>query len=498
MNARTGLAATAALIVIAACSNGPAADVADRTGGETIVLRMATIDGEVQGGPAPQAFLDSLAETSGGRIKVEVTTSFGDGAADAESSLVEAIASGDLDGGWPATRAFAAAGIEGLEPVEAPMTITSYAAAKELVGGPAANSVIAPLDGSGLVGLGLAVGDLRRPAAADAPLLGPEDWQGIRFRSFNSPTESAAIRALGAEPVNIYSGWQDQIVTGSLRGVEVGAAGGPANNVTGNVVLWPKIFVFSVSQKRYDALSDEQREWLQQAADSATQASIDWTWDESTQVTEMCAAGGRIVDASPEQLAGLRAAWGPVIDELAADPESGPLMAAIQGIADKHPNADVLEAPATCQQPTEQPAEPVIPDERSTLPAGIYRVEITTTDLDAAGIGNDGGWTGTWTMTVEDGTYALSCKVLDLPARDCGTSGGPDEPLEAGPVRGAGDVATFACDDTVMAELTEAGHCYGAPPYSATWQMDGDDVSFSEPSSDYATTLVVKPWRKIG
>ena len=86
---------------------------------------------------APEAFAEALPEVSGGRLKVDLLHTYGDGRPDAESDLVKALASGsDLDGGWPATRAFAAAGIDGLKAVEAPMVITSYAAAKELVDGP--------------------------------------------------------------------------------------------------------------------------------------------------------------------------------------------------------------------------------------------------------------------------------------------------------------------------------------------------------------------------
>jgi TRAP-type C4-dicarboxylate transport system substrate-binding protein len=501
MNGRTGrrlAATTAALAMVGACADGPAADVADKTGGETVVLQMATIDGDIGGfsGPAPQAFLDRLAELSGDRLRVETTTSFGDGSVDGESKLVAAIASGELDGGWPATRAFAAAGIKGLEAVEAPMTISSYGAAKELVTGPVADAVIAPLHGSGVVGLGLAVAELRRPLAADAPLLGPEDWQGIRFRSFNSPTQSAAISALGAEPVNIYAGWQEQVQAGLLRGAESGVTMSAASNITGNVVLWPKILVFSLSQKRYDALSDEQREWLQQAADSATQA-VDATWDETAKAAKVCEQGGRIVDATAEQLADLRAAWRPMIDELAADPESGPLMADIQALAEKHPHADVLDVPESCRLPAEATADPVIPPQPSMLPAGIYRVQITIEDVVAADMDNGPGWTGTWTMTINDSMFSITCKVLDNPKVDCGTSRGPDEPLEAGLVRGPGHVATFVCDDKVLAELTEAASCNGASPYSARWRVDGDKVVFSEPNGG-SGLLVIKPWQKIG
>ena len=59
------------------------------------------------------------------------------------------------------------------------MTITSYDAEKELVSGPVADTVLGRLEGTGVVGLSLAVGPLRRPFAAGGPLLGPEDWKGV-------------------------------------------------------------------------------------------------------------------------------------------------------------------------------------------------------------------------------------------------------------------------------------------------------------------------------
>jgi len=99
------------------------------------VLRLATIDRVNNNGQSygPEAFVENLAKVSGGRLKVEMTTEYDGGAGDAESNLVNAIASGEVDGGWPSTRAFANAGINGLEAVEAPMTLTSYAAEKTLV-----------------------------------------------------------------------------------------------------------------------------------------------------------------------------------------------------------------------------------------------------------------------------------------------------------------------------------------------------------------------------
>ena len=78
------------------------------------------------------------------------------------------------------------------------MTITSYDAERELVSGPVADTVLSRLEGTGVVGLSLAVGPLRRPFAAGEPLLGPEDWQGARFRAFNSPVQADTIAAWAA------------------------------------------------------------------------------------------------------------------------------------------------------------------------------------------------------------------------------------------------------------------------------------------------------------
>ena len=162
---------------------------------------------------------------SDGSIQVELTEAFHEGDADAESRLIEAIAAGDIDGGWPSTPGFANAGIRGLEAIEAPMLITSFDAGRELVTSPAADLALEQLDGSGVVGLGLAVLDLRRPFAVDAPLLEPADWDGIRFRSYNSPVQADTISALGGEPVDLSFSWVDEVNAGRLDGAESGLGG---------------------------------------------------------------------------------------------------------------------------------------------------------------------------------------------------------------------------------------------------------------------------------
>ena len=131
-----------AIMALAACQG---TRNVDKTGGDTTILRLATFEGQVDDNGqnyGPQAFVDNLRKLSGGHLKVELTTDYGGNAPDAESRVVRAIASGEVDGGWPSTRAFANAGIPGLGVVEAPMTITSYAAEKALVSGPVAGKLL--------------------------------------------------------------------------------------------------------------------------------------------------------------------------------------------------------------------------------------------------------------------------------------------------------------------------------------------------------------------
>ena len=217
------------------------------------------------------------------------------------------------------------------------------------------------------------MGPLRRPFAAGEPLLGPEDWQGARFRAFNSPVQVDAITALGGEPVNIGFGWLDEVAAGNLRGAEFDIAQYYNNGltteaglVTSNVVLWPKVYVLSLSQDTFDGLTDEQQGWVREAAEQATQTSVEATYDETTLARELCETGTRFIPASAEQLDALHDAVAPVIDGLAADPNNADLLADIQAIAAEYPDTEVPDVPTECQQPgSAESSDSTIPAETS-------------------------------------------------------------------------------------------------------------------------------------
>ena len=250
---------------------------------------------------------------------------------------------------------------------------------------------------------------------------------------FNSPVQAATVTALGGRPENAGFTWLDKVKEGSIRGAEfdVNSTLGAGLHVTSNVVLWPKVFVFSLSQKRYDSLTTQQREWVALAARRATGATMRTAYDSRAAVDRLCALGTTFSAANSEQVAALRSRVKVVVDALAADPKSSALLSTIVAIGERHPRVERLEPSSTCR-PVKAPGEP--PRQVSALPDGTYRVQNTVEDLEAAGLDNSSGLTGVWTLRVANGTYDLRCRV-ELDPHDCGNSDYTG-PLELGDLRG--------------------------------------------------------------
>lgn len=353
---RSFLVGVVSCLLAAGCES---ANITDKTGSNVIVLRLATIDDLNPNGQtvAPEVFLSALERVSGGRIRATVQPMYEDGAVTAETDIVKAIAAGELDGGWPVTRAFSRAGIRGLEPIEAPFMLTSYAAQKELVTGPGAQTLLKTLGGSGVVGLGLTVGPLRRPWSTTQALVAPHRWHGVTFRSYNSPVQARAIRSLGAQPVAASFNFRELVRVGKLQAVETDVAQYVQNgygpllpHAVSNEVLWPRMMVLSVSQQRFDSLTPEQQGWLRDAAQEAVLASVNFGYDDSALVESLCGQGVRFVAATPSQLAALQRAVQPVITGLAGDPATAASLAQVQKVAAAFPSADALNVPATCHK----------------------------------------------------------------------------------------------------------------------------------------------------
>jgi TRAP-type C4-dicarboxylate transport system substrate-binding protein len=296
-------------------------------------------------------FVAALGRESGGRITAKVDLSYDDGTPEVEARLVHDLAAGKIDAAVVAARGYIAAGVGHLDVLEAPFTLTSYAAERDLVNSPVAAELLSRLDGTGVRGLALVVGPLRRPLSTGRALLTPADWAGRTFGTYSSPMQDNAVRLLGGIPVHANYKWHELWDDGKVQGAETSTGGagriGYGAVMLSDVVLWPKVQVVAVSQRFYDSLDAAGRSWLVQAAATVRDLSVAASWDETADAAKVCEAGARFATATSDQLAALRTAIAPVLERLADDPA----LERLKAFDTAHPTS-AIEVPSACRSQT--------------------------------------------------------------------------------------------------------------------------------------------------
>jgi TRAP-type transport system periplasmic protein len=411
--------ATVALAVIAAvvvggCSGGGSGDKAGGSG-EPVVLRMANAYGDLQTAPVIEYFVSQVKERSGGNVRVQVASTWGDYADDAEQQVVRGVAAGKVDLGWAGARVFDTIGVTSFQALQAPMLIDSYSLEQAVVASDMPGQMLQGLDKVGVRGLGVLPDGLRRPIAVKHPVLGAGDWRGITFGTLKSQGQAQAIRSLGATPMEVFRRSRNQaLLDGRLQGLEMdlfvyehGGPVQPAPYVTANVTLWPQMDVLLANPDRLGRLTGQQRGWLQQAVQDAAGRSAALADRDAQSLKVACQSGARFANASRADLASLRNAFAPVYASLEQDPQTKAFIQRIQALKQSTSAGAPLAIPAGCTgKAPEHPAAST-----GTAPAdlnGVYRYTITKKDAIAAGAGDDPDYPTTNTVWLQDGSFRAS------------------------------------------------------------------------------------------
>lgn len=498
-----------ALAVTSGCSAGPAVEKGGAPRTVAVVIghhdRAANPDGQTYGGPA---FVSALGAASQQALVATARTVTGT----SPTQLLEQVRTGDLAGAWVAARDLEAAGLGRFGPVSAPLLLANQEAQAELTEPVNAEPFLESLRGSGLTGLALMSGALRRPIAASAPLLGPESWADRKVRAL-SPTQGQTIAALGATPVarlqGMNAGLQGTFDAGETDVASQFIEGETtvAPYVTANVVLWPKLWVLVVGTTWFEGLDDQQREWVREAAQTARTASVEGDHHETEAVRALCDQGARFPAATQADVAAIRDAVEPVLTALAADPVDGPLLEIVRAVSERNPGVTELEVPRFCRTPA-SPRDRVesVPTTRSAIPPGTYRMDLTAQDIADAGSGKTRDEQVVTLIIGEDGSYSSSSQFKD---------NGSSMVFEAGEVFGDGDMAYFVNDLDRLKALATSGEsaCVWADPslgcltntepYSVRWATGPNgSLSLSEvrgvnPDPVIVLSLVAKPYQRV-
>jgi TRAP-type transport system periplasmic protein len=388
--------ATVALAVIAAvvaagCGGGGAGDKAGGAG-EPVVLRMANAYGDLIDVPAVQYFVSRVEERSGGNIRIQLASPWGDYAADAEQQVVRAVAAGKVDLGWSGTRVFDTIGVTGFRALQAPMLIDSYALEQAVVASDIPGQMMQGLTKVGVRGLGVLADGMRKPIAVKQPMLGLGDWRGIIFGTVKSQGQAQAIRSLGATPMEVFRRSRNEALKdGTLQGFEMNllvyarnALANRAPYVTANVNLWPQMDVLLANPGRLGALTEQERRWLRQSAQDAAARSASLADRDAQSVRSTCQAGARFATASLADLASLGTAFAPAYASLEQDPQTKTFIEQVRALKQSVSAEAPLAIPADCTG--KAPAQPA--EHSGTAPAdlnGTYRYLLTKEDARKAG-----------------------------------------------------------------------------------------------------------------
>lgn len=295
-----------------------------------------------------------LSEAAGESIELSINGDFDTDVFGVEQSIVKAVRSGELDLGWVGARAFSELDVHDFDALIAPMLIDSLATQRAVLGSDLPRQMLTGLEPLGVTGLAVIGGPLRRPIAADAPLVSIEDFARTPFYSMHGDVPAASIAGLGASNVDVAPPDRNAgIADGTIRAYENTLAylsdttDRRANVMTANINLWPAVGVLVANPASLASLSDDQRAAIETAASSAAGNWLDVMEDEDELAGSVCASGGRLALAEPDALGEFEAALRPVHRQLASDPVTAGYLEEIRALKGDTP-PDAVSIPAGC------------------------------------------------------------------------------------------------------------------------------------------------------
>jgi TRAP-type C4-dicarboxylate transport system substrate-binding protein len=339
-------------VVAAACGDANKAG-GDRGGSSDAVLTFANPGNALDIGP----YLEAVQTRSSGSIELDVKRDWRADEIDSEARTLQEVRDGRIDMASIGARAFAAEGVKAFEPLVAPFQLDSYELQRRVLASPAADRMLASVKQLGLVGIALLPGELRRPLGVSRAFLGPSDYRDAAFGIRPADMAMRTAEALGARP-------EERAVTSDISTVDVVEQGvlgidgrdydSQARALTTNVVLWPRAVVVVINRKAYDHLTADQRDALAAAGRASVDSTAKWTEGNDAQaVSDICKRGRlEMRAASAAQLDELRAAVGPLVQELEHNEATRASQREIEALARDAQPADVL----TCPRPAEAPA----------------------------------------------------------------------------------------------------------------------------------------------
>ena len=302
-----------------------------------------------------RAFVDEVERVSNGLLRIEVAGNWHNNDVAKEGDVIAAVRNAEGQLGLTPVRAWHDAGVRSFDALIAPFLVDSPELQTAVLKSDIADQMLTGMSTTGVTGIGILPGPMRTPAGITRDLLDVADYDGAHIAISPSAVAARAFEALGATttasvfehaPIAAFDGIEQHIeaLDGNLYDETV-------QSVTTNVTLWPRPLVVFGNDDAMAALTADQRQYLQKAADAAidVKSATDLAGAASA-VGNVCRRGEvTFLRATDAQLDTLRARSASVYQWLREDPATADFLDRIQALS---PPAAVVDPAAvwTCPE----------------------------------------------------------------------------------------------------------------------------------------------------
>jgi len=320
------------------------------------VLRIGTQDdGNVPTRGQIEEFARQVQDLSDGSLVIEpVYRAGGDGEGGWDQRVAHRVMTGDLEMAVVPARSWDTEGILAFRALSAPFLVTSSAMIREVVKPDYAHGMLSGLKGSGVTGLALFPDGPRVLFSFTDPILTLADVKGMVIRAPLSATNYAVLESLGAVPKDLADQeFGEEVESGTVGGTESSMAyasnlPGAMNKTghaiaTGNLVLHSKISTLVINDKTKAALTAEEQQVLQEAADATRDWASSLLSPLSREARKYCEDGGKVVLATDQQVAAFHDAAARVYGFLEQDADTRNLIERLRALAARTPGEPAVE-----------------------------------------------------------------------------------------------------------------------------------------------------------
>lgn len=302
-----------------------------------------------------EEFAQQVHDLSNGGLVVEpVYRAGGDGQGGWDQRVAQRVISGDLEMAVIPARAWDTEGVLAFQALSAPFLVTSGAMIREVVKPDFANGMLAGLKGSGVTGLALFPDGPRVLFSFSEPILTLADIKGMVIRAPLSATTYAVLESLGAIPRDLADQeFGEEVESGTVGAAESSMAyasnlPGAQNRTghavaTGNLVLHSKISTLVINNKAKAALTEEENQVIQEAADATRDWAASLLSPLSREARKYCENGGRVVLATEQEITAFHDAAAPVFRALEQDAYTRSLLERLRDLAARTPAEPAVE-----------------------------------------------------------------------------------------------------------------------------------------------------------